>query len=150
MFGPVGWGALSSSLSCNYLNQKLICQDLILQTTLPKSASPMEAGVDLQIITTACARWEHLLGISQDISWAFLRAFLGHFVGMSRFKIWNWKHWNIDIWQGSDQHDNDSVCNGGDLELYPNPHINFPITLGLNLAGRFIFSSNLNHSEKIH
>ena len=49
----------------------LIFQNFILQTTPPKSASPMEAGVDLQIITTACARWGHLLGISQDLSWAF-------------------------------------------------------------------------------
>ena len=34
---------------------------------------------------------------------------------------------------------NDSVCNGGDgdAELLHNLQLNFPITLGLNLAGKF-------------
>ena len=34
---------------------------------------------------------------------------------------------------------NDSVCNGGDGdgELLHNLQLNFPITLGLNLAGKF-------------
>ena len=50
--------------------------------------------------------------------------------------------------QGSDQHVNDSVCNGENAELFPNSHINFPIAL--NLAGGYheYFNSNVKISQK--
>ena len=51
--------------------------------------------------------------------------------------------------QGSDQHVNDSVCNGDNAELFPNSHnINFPIAL--NLAGGYheYFDSNVWISQK--